>query len=909
MMKSALKKQSSVLFVLLAMLLILALLPLQVFAQTDSENPDITVDSTDSTEGSSDNSTDTTTDPVVIDRIHGGYAFSDRTDLTVDEGGKYPLSTKTFGAASLQSVNGYRGGGMFGYVTVDNTFFTDADAFSVGFWTKFSLESAKAKSTIFRVNGKNGESVDLAFSTQGRSVLLVLTVKDASRTATCSYDVTNVLKAEESWIHFAFTYKKFGSASMVQLYVNGETAATSSSTAYVDLSALAPSVAAFQGVTVDELYITDIALDRTKITSMMTKPLGTFYALEQLEIEGGSSSGSGGSEEGPVEVYPYMWAAYLFEGTYNAGADFNQGAINAAVDNSCARIDTEPYGGAFGFGGTYGFGMVRREGTAPAYYLNLDSRLLRGQTAFSFSCWVYRDGTVAPNEECLLDLSGKGVLRFAPYAVSMDGKDVAYLEYTDSRGKIQHSSLGNGTLPSPMGEWVHYALTVSQEGLITVYMNGAAIAAFETGLSPADLDYSVCRLVTGTSSSDPTRTVLDEVYFCPEVLDAAEMRKIRYYGLSKYTTGILPDPGVDGGDKPGTGNSGDLAPSDIDIAEDSFSKVGSIINGFIGTTFDERVALGRDWNNGAEATATGGKLTTGVSSYGLSLDGSSFLRYPMGILDGANALTISLSYSWNGTTSATSRSQRLFDFSRKASSVSAPTAYIYLETGLGFGGLKFGMSDGVNSTYLTYDYNEIDVWTRVTVTVENGVATLYVNDQAVDSANTGVNIASICPNFCYIGRSGVKGDPMFKGAVDEIYISDSALPAEKVGIWCDGIAAAVNYTENEQADFWDSVIRIIIIVAVALVLAVIVILVVVLVKREKKPEIETPKPSPIRPEYFAPEEPTVLGPRSARRARMEAEVEDPDATVKFRRVRDESAEDPVGPDATTKFRKVDVDGE
>lgn len=914
-MKPVCKRFSTVLFALLALLLVVSMLPMQALAVEESDTVVSGSDSVTDTGNASDSVTDTGGDTDTdssgsntdasdetedLGRIHGGYAFTDDSTLTADVGGKYPLSTKTFGSSALSAAEGYREGAMKGYVALDNIFFSNTEELSMGFWTKFSLDSARGKSTLFRVSGKNGESLELSFSAQGRGVLLRLTVKDGTRTATCSYDLSTILTDAETWNHFAFTYKKFGNASMIQLYVNGESSGTSTGTAFADISSMVASAAAFQGIVVDELYVTNYALERAKISSMMNQPVATYYALQQKEIDGGSSENPDGGTD-PIVAHTYAWAAYLFEGTYNPGADYNGGAIVAAVDNACARVDSANLKEKFGFG------MVRREGSAPAYYLKADSRLLRAQPSFTFACWVYRDGTSASNEECLLDLSGRGVLRFAPYAVSADGKGIAYLEYTDSRGRLQHSTIGNGTLSSPMGEWVHYALTVAQNGTIVVYVDGVPQGTFASGVSPADWDFTDCRLVTGASSSDPTRTVLDEVYFAPKVWGDAEVRKMRYYGLAEYTSKVLPDPGT--GEESPDDPSNILAPNEVDIAEDAFSKIGTILNGFIGTTFDEHVAVGRDWNNGAEATVTGGKLTNGVSSFGLLLDGAtSFLRYPIGILDGADSLTISLSYSWAGTTSAASRSQRLFDFSRKASSVSAPSAYIYLETGLGFGGLKFGMSDGIRSTFLTYDYNEIDTWTRVTVTVADGTATLYVNGEAVDSVSTGVDLASICPNFCYVGRSGVKGDPLFKGSVDEIYISNKALAAEEVGRWSNGISAAVNGTVAEETDLWSTVIRVIIIVAAVLVVSVIVAVIVIITKREKKPKAEIPAPPAPRRDAPPPsEQPPVLGPRSARRARMEAGEEDSDATVKFRKVREDVPATEPDPDATTEFRKVDPD--
>lgn len=869
--------------------LAVSLFTLPFSATTDKEASNVSFSST----GSAGEEKDETADfqePQEPARIHAGYSFAEDS-LTADVGGKYPLSTKTFGASALSPVAGYRDGGMSGYVTMDNALFSTLDQFSMGFWTRFSAESAKAKNTLFRVNGKNGEAMELSFAFETKRLLLRLRVYDGTRTALCTYDVTDVFGAEETWCHVAFTYKKASAASSLQLFVNGKITSSSVSTSYVDLSALQSSAVAFQGVTADELYVTDFALSAAKIGAMMNQALDAFYSLEQKEIDGQQQGGTDTPllPELPTDVYSYSWAAYLFEGSYSAELDYNNGASPATVSSDCTRISSSVLKNAFGHG------FIRNEGTAPAYYLKLQDRLLYGQNSFTFSAWVYRNGKKAPNEECLLFLDGRGTLRFAPYAVSADGTPSAYLEYTDSRGSVQHSQIGDGALADPLGEWVHYALTVSVDGTILVYVNAQPVATFSSGLNPAALALADCRVVTGASSSDPTRTVVDEIYVAPRVLPVSEIRKVHHYGLARYTSQALPDPGQSSS---GEDTSNPYTPDDTDFAEDAFSKVGMIQNGFIGTTFDDRSALGRDWNEGAEATLTGERLTNGIASYGLSLDGAtSFLRYPAGILDGMSELTISLSYNWAGPTGDTQRSQRLFDFSRKSSSVSDPTAYFYLETGLGFNGLKFCISDGISTTTLPYDFSATDTWTRITVTVKQGLISLYLDDTAVATETTPVDLSSICPNFCYIGRSGVKGDPLFKGSVDEIYISNEALPASEVGLWMNGISAVMSDPSAQESDTWDTILLITVIAAVLLLVGVIVLVIVMIVKREKKPKAEIPLPPPPRPG-----EGPVLGPRSARRARMEGI--DPNVTVKFHKV-DSDAHATGDSGATATFRKVD----
>ncbi|MBQ1965600.1 MAG: hypothetical protein II348_02890 [Clostridia bacterium] len=855
------------------------LVPLSALANTDSV-----------TDGSGED-TSSSTDVVTEDKIHAAYTFDQSSDLTAEVGGVYPLSTEEFGESLLQSAEGYHGGGVKGYFNLDGTLFCEKAQFTVGFWTRISLSEAENRSTVFLLNGSKKESAEVRYAVDKGVLVLKLEASDGKNQATCSYDLSQVLTEESSWVHLAFTYKKSGSASLLTLYVNGKTSGTSISAKYLDFSGMTCKNAAFHNVVLDDLYVTDTALDATTVSSMRNHSVKEIYRDEGKISGGENPDDPSGETTNPVDRHNYSWAAYLFEGTFAAGTDFHSGDIPAAVDRNGSLIDSEK------LKEKYGYALIRRENTAPESYLTLDSRLFRGQSAFTFAAWVYRNGTAVDNQEYLLDLKGTGTLRFAPYA-GESGKLSGYVEYTDLRGNLQRKTISSANLPSPKNKWVHYALSVSAAGELTVYVDGVAVGVFSTGITPATSDYTQCRVVSGASASDTTRTAVDEVYVTPKVLSAAEIRKIHFYGLSRYTSEVLPDPG-----NTGTGDvtTNPYAPDAVDMAEDSYHKTASIGGGFIGTTFDARDNLGKDWNGSAPAAITGGRLSQGISSYGLALDGASFLRYPARILDETNELTVSLSYSWEGP-GADNRSQRIFDFSRKTSSVAEPAAYLFLETGNGFSGLRFGISDGVSSTYLPCDYNEVNTWTRVTVTIKDGTITLYVNDTVAATGDTAVDLSSICPNFCYVGRSGVKGDPMFVGSVDEIYISNQALASKDVAPFVQGISYAINGEKADSFDLWNLILVIIIVVGVVLVLGVVALIIVIIVKKDKKsPEEEAPVPVPVS--SMEGPEATVIGPRTAARMAATVPEETGDATVKFRKV--DSAES-MGNDAelTTKFRRI-----
>ncbi len=878
---------------LLCFLLSLSCFPVFSLAVTDTEagNP---------SSSSSDSGTSTDADDSAS-RIQAAYTFDDHTVLTAEVGGTYPLSTKEFGTSLVEPVAGFRKGGIKGYVHMSPRLFDGGDQFTMGFRTYFTLAEAKGKDTLFLIHGTKKESLELQFFSANESLFLKLTVSDGNNTAVCSYDVSEILSESAQWLHVSFTYRISGSVSLLTLYVNGKSTSSSISTAHVDLSQMKCNTAAFHGIFLDDLYFTDIALQQGKITSLMNQSVDAFYSAELNEMNGETSNPPDDPNVPvtPVEKHNYSWAAYLFDGTFASGTDYHSGDIPAAVNQSCVLIDTKK------LSEKYGYAMIRREGSSPKEYLTLDSRLFHGHSSFTFSCWVYRNGKEMENEEFLLDLKGTGVFRFAPYGAGATTPS-AYLEYTDVRGTMQRRTIKGGNPADPRNKWVHYALTVSENGEITVYVNGSAVETISSGINVASFAFSQCWVVTGSSADNTTRTAIDEVYVTPKALSAPEIRKIHFYGLERYTSEVLPDPGQTGSEESPSVNP--YAPDGVDLAEDAYTQIGSIANGFIATTFDERGNIGRDWNNRANAAITGGRLTQGISSYGLGLDGSSFVRYPIGILDHAQGLTVSLSYFWEGAGVNSSRSQRLFDFSRKTSSVTDPSAYFFLETGNGISGLRFGISDGVSSTYLTCDYNAVNTWTRVTVTVSQGKITLYLNGTVAATGETQVDIASIAPNFCYLGRSGIKGDPMFTGIIDEVYISDTALSQQQVALFQNGISAVLNGGKQDSVDLWGILFNCIIIAVAVLVLVVISVIVAILLRKEKRSS-EDDAPVPVSITGKDSPKQTELGPRSAKWKIPAVPSEEGDSTVKFRKV--DSDPSPANPasdsELTAKFRKISDD--
>ena len=498
--------------------------------------------------------------------------------------------------------------------------------------------------------------------------------------------------------------------------------------------------------------------------------------------------------------------------------------------------------------------MTRRASVYPEQYMSLDQGLLFDAEEFTFAVKVYREtdkksDSYKYSDMNLFEFTGKGLLVFSPFKtdesgenaskVSLDtekdyGNDPFYIDITPEKTY----DLTKTSLSSVNGKWVHYAFTYSSKGTVNIYVNGVLTNTFETGVMLTDLDLTELRIMTGSSESDESRYYIDDVYIASRVLDAADIRRIEYYGVSRFVTEVLADPNPENSNESTTENTVtdiDLRPDSTDELEDAVYETAEI-NGFIGTTFDNMSLIGADYNNSVLALIRNASLAQGNINYGLALDGmSSYIRYPLGILDNAEEFTVSIAYNWAGSTSGTNH--RLFDFSRKESSVSAPTAYMYIDMGNGTDGLKFVMSDGVTEFVLETDHNVTNKWVRVSVTLKNGVVRLYIDGAEVASGETSITPASIKPNYNYVGKSGVKGGALFKGTVDEIYISDTALTAvELQTIQSYGIEPYVPTSSDpvdtvDEIDIWDTIINGVVLAAVVFIVILVIIIIVTIFKR------------------------------------------------------------------------------
>lgn len=797
------------------------------------------------------------------------YDFDDFNNLKWDLSGQHQLIEYSF--SPFWAESGRHGLGIASFCSLPYEMFSNLNNLTFALHIKPSESQAYGKKILFAGTGSYTDPyISFELSPEGE---YCVNIYDGNSTSTVSFVAQNT-----EWVHIAFVFSENAfTLSNLALYYNG--IKMSETTTSIDLSAITGRLVYMDDVHIDNLYISNKALDDTQINFLSTVSVRDYFSMNDIEIvetqpdTGWIDSDEPYIPEGPDDpflpedpdepvapvlpgewVFPegllptnYTWIAYNFDGSFNSAKDMNKQAdakINEFESTLVSVSDITSSGGR---------AITRRASVFPSEYLSLDQGLLFDSDEFTIAMKVYRKAdkeskTYKLSDMNLLEFTGKGSFIFSPFktndlgenisALTVDiekyyGTDPFYVDLTPATT----FNLTKTSLNSVNGRWAHYALTYNSKGVVNVYVNGTLINTFETGVNLTDLDLTDLKIMTGSVETDDSRYYVDDIYMASRVLDVADIRRIEHYGVSRFVTEVLPDPNPENGstepDNPQVNI--DLRPDSTDELEDGVYET-SEINGFIGTTFDNMSLIGADYNNSVFALVRNASLAQGDKNYGLALDGmSSYLRYPLGILDNADEFTISIAYNWVGSTSGTNH--RLFDFSRKESSVTAPTAYMYIDMGNGTDGLKFVIGDGTSELVLNSEENSTNTWVRVSVTIKNGVAKLYIDGAEVDSGETSITPSKIKPNFNYIGKSGVKGGSLFKGTVDEIYISDTALTAvELQEIQSYGIEPYTPTVSDpveveEEIDIWDTIINGVVLAAVVLIVILVIVIIITLIKR------------------------------------------------------------------------------
>lgn len=795
-----------------------------------------------------------------------GYDFNDTVNLKWDMSGKHSLIEYSFDPFTARE--GHTGNAVKSFISLDASMFMDIESLTVGMWLQLDNNSGSNKK-IFYVGSGADVYPYISFDADIDSGEVFVNIYDGKSTAHVSFSTDST----SEWVHLAFSFSHTASGSKLALYYNG--IKMSETATDINLSGISAKLAYISDFLIDDLYIADVALSDSDISLLYTMELKSFLeyrgnVIQDTVPDPGSTDWDPSDTENPdtpdtpdtpetpgetdtpsgsegwsfpkgLTKTTFSWLAYTFDGTLNISRDLNKQAD--AITNAFAvtLVDVSSTRG--------GRALTRRKAIFPTEYMSLGEGLLYDSDAFSIAMWVYReaDKTAADyklSSMNLLEFTGKGSLVFSPFMTDAEGNNVSALVYDTEKNYTggadltpEHSlSLTKTSLSMVNNKWTHYALTFNARGQVNIYVNGVLTNTVETGLKLSDLLLTDLKIMTGSSTADTSRYYIDDVYVSSKALDAADIRRIEYYGVSRFVTEVLADPSPDSSTETDSEQAEiDIKPDSTDELEDAVYETAEI-NDFVGTTFDDTSLIGADYNNSVLALVRNASLAQGWKNYGLALDGmSSYIRYPIGILNSATELTVSIEYNWAGQTN--SSTQHLFDFSKKDSSVAKPTAYMYLDMGSGSDGLSLVMNNGGEDYVLKTDYTGTNKWVRVTVTLKNGAVKLYIDGAEIASGSTQITPAAIQPNFIYIGKSGVKGDPLFKGTVDEIYISDTALTAAEIqtmqqyGIEPYTPASTEAEEQTETKDVWDTIINGVIVAACALIIILIIVIVITIVKR------------------------------------------------------------------------------
>lgn len=81
-------------------------------------------------------------------------------------------------------------------------------------------------------------------------------------------------------------------------------------------------------------------------------------------------------------------------------------------------------------------------------------------------------------------------------------------------------------------------------------------------------------------------------------------------------------------------------------------------------------------------------------------------------------------------------------------------------------------------------------WTHVAFTLGNGKASLYVNGNLIQQVPCANKLSGFVHGQAYVGRSNWGADPLFTGAVDEVFVSGTCATGKQIKTIMKGLPAA-----------------------------------------------------------------------------------------------------------------------
>ena len=173
-------------------------------------------------------------------------------------------------------------------------------------------------------------------------------------------------------------------------------------------------------------------------------------------------------------------------------------------------------------------------------------------------------------------------------------------------------------------------------------------------------------------------------------------------------------------------------------------------------------------NNGVTSGSPG--YTNGRAGQAIVFDGTNTaVTLPPNAVTGS-AFTFAAWVRWDGGANW----QRIFDFGNST------THYLFLTPNNG-SVMRFAIANGGSEQRVDAPVLTANQWTHVALTLSGSTAKLYTNG-ILASQNTGMSItpASFSPRVNRLGKSQFYTDPLFKGALDDVLITDYALSAAQI---------------------------------------------------------------------------------------------------------------------------------
>jgi len=175
---------------------------------------------------------------------------------------------------------------------------------------------------------------------------------------------------------------------------------------------------------------------------------------------------------------------------------------------------------------------------------------------------------------------------------------------------------------------------------------------------------------------------------------------------------------------------------------------------------------------GNNAVPTGSPAyTNGHSGEALVFDGANTkVTLPPNIARGSG-FTFAAWINWRGG----GNWQRVFDFGNST------THYMFLTPSSGSGTLRFVIKNGGAEQIVESAALPPNQWRHVAVTLGGNTARLFINGtQVAVNSSMSITPASFKPRMNFLGASQFITDPWFNGLLDDVVITDTALPAAQI---------------------------------------------------------------------------------------------------------------------------------